>query len=129
MIIIGCSNQNQTVEYWPTQGWQESTPEKMGMDSEKLVNNILSLTSIDSNNKPTKIQTGLNGRYHYNNVRPDLSIAAKAEIIDNRIFWETAIPELGWRAKYNYKFKGDTIEVEVTDLNGSMISTQGFLRE
>ncbi len=94
-----------------------------------IENNVLSLTSIDSNNTPTKIQAGLNGRYHYNNIRPDLLIASKAEIIDNRILWENAMPELGWRAKYTYQFKDDTIEVEVTDLIGSVISTQGFMHE
>lgn len=90
---------------------KEFTYEQRVFQTEKIIfnidvdNNILSLTSIDSNNKHTIIQTGLNGPYHYNNVRPDLIIAAKAEIIDNRILWETAIPELGWRAEYNYKFK------------------------
>jgi hypothetical protein len=29
-----------TPDYWPTEGWQTSTPEEQGVDSEKLVEMI-----------------------------------------------------------------------------------------
>jgi CubicO group peptidase (beta-lactamase class C family) len=37
VILSSCAKANpETVEYWPTAGWQVSTPEEQGMDSELL---------------------------------------------------------------------------------------------
>ena len=35
-LAAGCSGPGETSEYWPTEGWRTSTPEKQDMDSAKL---------------------------------------------------------------------------------------------
>ena len=39
VVLWGCGTAGQdTPDYWPTQGWKTSTPERQGMDSGVLLN-------------------------------------------------------------------------------------------
>ena len=48
---IGLSDQARASEpvYWPTEGWQESTPEEQGIDSEKLADGLLAMRAKNIN--------------------------------------------------------------------------------
>ncbi|HEX9091906.1 MAG TPA: serine hydrolase, partial [Anaerolineales bacterium] len=50
-ISLGLSNQARASEpaYWPTEGWQESTPEEQGIYSNKLADGLLAIRTKNIN--------------------------------------------------------------------------------
>jgi len=51
-LAAGCSGLGETSEYWPTEGWRTSTPEKQDMDSAKLDEVIEYIESMDKRGMP-----------------------------------------------------------------------------